>query len=54
MSFLWYSWPTCWPACPHRLSLTSSWQDDGFGNCICTFDTPARYFVIGTLSEDFH
>ena len=54
MSFLWYSWPTGWPAHHHRLSLASDWQDDGFGNCICTFDTPAWHFANGILLEDLH
>ena len=54
MSFLWYSWPTCWPARPHRLSLASYWQDDGFGNCICTFDMLAWEFAIHITTEDLH
>lgn len=54
MSFLWYSWPSCWPSRPHRLSQAANWQDDGFGNCICTFDTAGWYFVIGILLEDLH
>lgn len=53
MSFLWYSNKTL--GCPvHRLSLRSSWQDDGFGNCICTSDTAGWYFVLDILLEDLH
>ena len=54
MAFLWYSTKFPRPAQPHFLSMRSYWQDDGFGNCICTFDTPGRYFVLGILLEDLH
>ena len=54
MSVLWCSLPSYWPTCPHRLSQAANWQDDGFGNCIYTFDTAGWYFVISILPEDLH
>ena len=54
MSFLWYSGLVGRTTRPHRLSQASNWQDDGFGNCICTFDTAGWYFVISILLEDLH
>ena len=54
MAFLWYSAEFPRPAQPHFLSMRSYWQDDGFGNCICTFDMLAWEFAIHITTEDLH